>query len=391
MQLNLKSLFYVVIGFVISITGNATSTYSDQRITQAMKQFMRNHHVHGGAVIISRHGKMKTYLFGEAVPAKHIPVTENTIFELGSITKTFTGTLLAENVVLGKTNLTDPIQHYLDKPHSTALGKMTYLNIATHSSGLPFNAYNLPYNASFSSTHRLRFHHVIQNQRAHYRMETQMLYSNFGYGILGRALAKKSNTTLPVLMKRNILSPLNMTTSGLDIHPEYQKYLAQGYNAQGQPVAYQQSGLLGGAWAMRASVKDMRSYLRAALGSSTTPPALHRAIRLSQVPHYALVGDSMQLGLGWVITPLNHKNSAQQIVRRPEHYHFVPVRGIKIKNPHFNSHALVGKTGATDGFRAYIAMIPEKNTGVVIMINQFFHAGFSLTSMANKMLLEASV
>ena len=93
------------------------------------------------------------------------------------------------------------------------------------------------------------------------------------------------------------------------------------------------------------------------------------------------------MGLGWVITPLNQKNSAQRFIIKPEHYHFIPVRGAKIKNPHFNAHALIGKTGATDGFRAYIAMIPEKNTGIVIMTNQFFHSGFSMTSIANQMLL----
>lgn len=368
----------------------ATHALDDQRISDTVQRFMRRHRIHGAAVIIAHHGTMKTYLFGEAVPAKHIRVSDNTIFELGSITKTFTGTLLAKDVIAGKVHLTETIQKNLDAPHSVALGRLTYLNLATHSSGLPFNVNNLPYNASFSSRHRLRFHHVLANQRPYYQRENLMLYSNFGYGILGRTLANQAHMKLPQLMKRDILDPLHMQMSGLDITSDHQKYLAQGFSAQGNPVPYQKSGLLGGAWAMRASVKDMRSYLAAAIGSDNTPPHLRQAIRFSQVPHYALSGDSMQLGLGWVVTPLNSSQARRQVILRPEHYHFVPVRGASIKNPHFNGRALIGKTGATDGFRAYIATIPEKNAGIVIMVNQFFHSGFSMTSMANQMLLEAS-
>jgi beta-lactamase class C len=368
----------------------STGQHNEHRITQAMMKFMKRYHVHGAALIVYSHGKTNTYLFGEAVPAKHIPVTENTIFELGSITKTFTGALLASNVMLGKTSLSESIQPYLDKPHSSMMGKLTYLNLATHSSGLPFNARNLPYNASFSSTHRFRFYHALKSPMASYRMNSQMLYSNFGFGILGRVLANKAQTTLPKLMSRTLLTPLNMNMSGLDISPEKQKYLAQGYTAQGKPAPYHSSGLLGGAWAMRSSVKDMRYYLRAALGDPRTPKSIYQAIRLSQVPYYDVPRERMQMGLGWVIAPLNQKNSIQRLIRKPEHYHFIPIRGLKIKNPHFNPHALIGKTGATDGFRAYIAMIPEKNTGVVIMTNQFLHSGFSMSSMANQILLEAS-
>src|SRR3990167_5982430 len=152
MNVNLSYLIYLFIFFVFSpsIT-SASNSYDEQQIKQRMMTFMKSHHIHGAAVIIARNGKMHTYLFGEAVPAKHIPVSENTIFELGSITKTFTGTLLAENIMLGKTSFSEEIQDYLDKPHSKILGRMTYLNIATHSSGLPFNAASLPYNAASSS------------------------------------------------------------------------------------------------------------------------------------------------------------------------------------------------------------------------------------------------
>lgn len=385
-----KPFIFLVLTWMFISLGYASDFSEDQRIKQRVTTFMKRYRIPGAAVIISHHGNMKTYLFGEAIPAKHVPVTEDTIFELGSITKVFTSTLLAENVMSGRSHLTDPIRPYLDRPHSLALGRVTYLDLATHSSGLPFNARNLPYNAEATPTYQLRFNSSLQRQRPFVTPGSKMLYSNYGYGLLGHVLAKKEQTSLPELMKRNILNPLNMHTSGLDIAPSLNKYLAQGYSAQGYAVPYHTSGLLGGAWAMRSSVKDMRTYLKAALGDTNSPHHVHQAIRLTQVPYYSVYRESMQMGLGWVIMPLNKRNSAMQLIRRPEHFHFVPVQAKKIGNPRFNPHALIGKTGATDGFRAYIAMIPERDTGIVIMINKFFHFGRPLTSMANQMLLEKS-
>src|SRR3990167_4715930 len=79
---------------------------NEKFIQERMQKFMRKHNVSGASVVVLNRGKLKTYVFGYAVPSKHIPVTENTIFELGSITKTFTGIILAKNVVEGQTYLT---------------------------------------------------------------------------------------------------------------------------------------------------------------------------------------------------------------------------------------------------------------------------------------------
>ncbi|MCX7116211.1 MAG: serine hydrolase [Gammaproteobacteria bacterium] len=348
---------------------------------------MKRYHVHGAAMVILSHGKTRTYVFGEAVPAKHIPVTKDTIFELGSVTKTFTGMILAKHIIGGQTQLSEPIQSYLDTPHSKSIGKVTYLQLATHVSGLPFNARRLPYNASASFANRLKYYYYLKSSSLAFSPSSQMLYSNFAYGVLGRLLAKKERTSLPELMKRDILSPLNMHTSGLDIGRENQKYLAQGFTAQGNPVPYLPSGLLGGAWAMRASVKDMAYYLKAAVGEPSIPAPIHRAMRLAQIPYYDLSSEGMQFGLGWVITPFNQANAVQRLIRRPEHYHFVPYRVKKIAHPHFNPDALIGKTGATDGFRAYIAVLPKNHTGIVVMVNQFSHSNGRLTRLANEILL----
>lgn len=368
----------------------STDVLNDQFIQRKIKNFMQRYRVSGAAVTILSHGKLKTYVFGEAVPAKHIPVTENTIFELGSITKTFTGLLLAQHVLAGKTNLTAPISSYLERPHSKSIGNITYLQLATHVSGLPFNAKKLPYNASSSFVNKLKLHYYLRKSVPQFYPSSQMLYSNFAYGILGRILAKQEHTDLTLLMKSKILMPLNMQKAGLDINENNQRYLAQGYTADGRPARYMNAGLFGGAWAMRASAKDMGQYLKAAVGDSSVPSSLQQAMHYSQISHYALVHEDMQFGLGWVVTPLNQRNAMQKLIKKPEHYHFVPTSVRKIHNPRFNPHALIGKTGATDGFRSYIAVIPDKKVGIVVMTNRFTRSHGQLTSIANEILLRIS-
>jgi beta-lactamase class C len=364
-----------------------SSTSSDALAQEKMHRFMKRHRVSGAAMIIYSHGQTRTYVFGDAIPSQHVRVTPQTIFELGSITKTFTGLLLAQHVLSGKTQFSEPIHPHLEQPHSNSLAKLTYLQLATHVSGLPFNAYKLPYNAPDNFVNRLRLKYILRKSYPRFYPESQMLYSNFAFSLLGRVIAQKEHTALNQLMHRDILTPLNMHHSGLDISPQQQKYLAQGFTAPGAPVNYQHSGLLAGAWAMRASVADMSHYLRAAVESSSAHSTLSHAMRLAQTPYFDMKSEGMQFGLGWVVTPLNQSNIYQKLILRPEHYHFSPYRVSKIKNPRFNSHTLISKTGATDGFRAYIAVIPEKHAGIVVMINRFTRPGSHLTSMANDILI----
>lgn len=134
---------------------NARSSCNEKVISEAVLNFMKKYHVDGATVLLANQGKIKTCLFGEAVPAKHIPVSEDTIFELGSITKTFTGLILAQSILSDKTQLSEAIEYDSGDILSPALKKITYLELATYTSGLPFNAKDIPYNATDSTKKKL--------------------------------------------------------------------------------------------------------------------------------------------------------------------------------------------------------------------------------------------
>ncbi|KTC87622.1 MULTISPECIES: serine hydrolase [Legionella] len=390
MQLGFKRIIFMGFLLCIPIFSNATVSCTDQRLKKRILNFMGKFHIPGAAVVIANHGKLRTCLFGEAVPKKHVPVSEKTIFELGSITKTFTGLILAKEVISGKIRLDQAIHPDLKIPHSANIGKISYLDLASYTSGLAFNVENLAYNASSSSQNQIKFRNYLKHYVPPFKPKSYMLYSNVGFGLLGQILAKNEQTSLTELMRIEILSPLNMNSSGLDLSDENQKYLAQGFTEHGKPIPYHPSGLFGGSWAMRASVKDIRSYLNAALGERSTPIKIHQAMLLTQTAYYDMPHEETQLGLGWLITPLNKASAIQKLTHQPAHYQFIPYQIKKIKKSEFNPNALIGKTGATDGFRAYLAVIPAKGTGIAIMINRFTPSSGALINLANKILLEES-
>jgi beta-lactamase class C len=363
---------------------------ADPMIQSTIQKYMQENEISGAAVLLYKEGKMQSYYFGEAVPEKHIPVTENTIFELGSITKTFTGLLLAQNVIENNVSLQDSVTHYLNLKTSRSFQKITLLDLATYTAGLPFNAPALPYNAVDSNRNSKVMQRFLKHWKAPYQPGSKILYSNFGYGLLGTALANSQTLPLPLLMQQTILNPLGMQNSGLDLKEATQENLAQGFTGEGTPIKHRSSGLLSGAWAMKASVADMQAYLKAALMLPEIPPEITQAMKISQTA-YCDLPDKWSVGLAWKIIPLDKPKTIDTLINRPHNQSSVnsPVVSIA-NNPKFYSNAVIEKTGATDGFRAYIAVIPKTQTGIVVLINRFTYSAADFTNIAHSILLEAS-
>jgi beta-lactamase class C len=382
----LKKIVLLCIGLLINLSVFAKSyiVQQDVLVNTAIQSLMKKNKIPGVAVLLYANGKMNAYYFGEADPKRHINVSENTLFEIGSITKTFTGILLAKNVIENKMHFNDPID---TNANFNNLSKITLQELATHTSSLPYGIENLPYNASTSEENKNRLDHFLKSWIAPFTPGTKMIYSNLAYGILGMILSENSKTTLSILMKQNILNPLGMMTSGLDISSKEQKYLAKGFTEKGQEVAHLPSGLLSGAWAMKVSSRDMQNYLKAILGVDPIPEKIQKAIKVSQMAYYAMPKNNTMLGLGWTITPLDNISNINKLIHKSAHNNFAAYEVRQLKTPTFNSNSLIEKGGATDGFRSYIAIIPDKKVGIVIMANRYFVNG-DLPSLANKILFQ---
>ncbi|MEO9169893.1 MAG: serine hydrolase, partial [Candidatus Baltobacteraceae bacterium] len=290
----------------------------------------------GIVVGIIERGNVTTYVSGSSGNAR--PLDAQTRFEIGSVSKTFTATLLALAVQAGKLTLSDPLAKYLPKTVRVPAkdGKsITLLELAEQRSGLPRLPENMsdvagsdPY-AGYSRKDMYAFlngYSLTRDPGAEYE------YSNFGIGVLGQALANAAQTTYSRLLDTRVLDPLRMSATSLatpdaaDASP-----LATGHDVDGNPVAPWHFDAIAPAGGVRSDLDDMLKYLRCNMGQGPLASAClfaQKARAAGEAGH--------RIGLVWWTNLRN---------------------------------GVVSHAGDTAGFHAEIAISADKQTGVVVMSN----------------------
>jgi len=289
----------------------------------------------GIAVGIIDHGVQKIYLAGSDGHGR--PVDQHTLFEIGSVTKTFTATTLAEMALSGKVRLNDPISKYLPNGirAPTKDGKsITLLDLAEQRSGLP----RLPANMDAVASDDPYADYTVADMYAFlngYALNrdpgTKYEYSNYGIGLLGQLLANRAGTTYQQLVRQMVLDPLGMSDTAFAAAPASDSALAVGHNLAGDsvPTWHMQSILPAGG--IISNGAEMLRYLRCNMGDGP----LARACLFAQQPRAG--GESRhQIGLVWNV------NATSGII----------------------SHG-----GDTVGFHAFVAISRDRQTGVVALSN----------------------
>lgn len=244
--------------------------------------------------------KSRVYAYGRLADGK--APDADTVFEIGSVTKTFTATLLAEAVESGRDTLDEPVAKLLPGFSIPSRGgkQITLGNLAEQRSGLPRLPTNLhpadpgnPY-AGYGAAQLKAFLADYQLPRD---PGSQYEYSNLGVGLLGYALARQRGTTYGKLLQGEVLRPLGMTRTGVTITPAMHAHLALGHGASGKPTENWDLDVLAGAGALKSTGADMLRYLEANMGLAKTP--LDAAMRFAQRPRVA-VGKNEKIGLVWM-------------------------------------------------------------------------------------------
>ena len=263
------------------------------------------------------------------------------LFEIGSITKVFTGILLAYAVEKGEARLDQPVAELL--PDSvrvpTREGKqITLLNLATHTSGLPRMPDNFrpadsrnPY-ADYTIAQLYEFleGHTLEND-----IGDENVYSNYGAGLLGHALARRAGSTWEQLARTRILAPLGMNNTMIAIPDSARPRLVRGHNRSGTPVSnWDLAEAFVGAGGLRSGANDMLTFLAANIAPDTT--MLGRAMRLAATRHPVGFANG---GLHW-----------------------------GIGTNHFGD-TTVNHGGGTGGYTTYIGFDPARRIGVVVLNN----------------------
>jgi D-alanyl-D-alanine-carboxypeptidase/D-alanyl-D-alanine-endopeptidase len=258
----------------------------------------------GVTVGVVRQGIRRVFSYGAAKP--------DSLFEIGSLTKPFTGLALAQMAEQGKVALDEPVRDLL--PPGTvpkpAGPEITLLDLATQRSGLPRLPGNLkPYDPENPYVHYsadrlyvfLREHGLARPANAAY------LYSNLGYGLLGHALALRAGVSFAQLIQIEIAGPLALADTVIDLSSQQQRRLIPGLDALHGLTHAWDLGVLGGAGALRSTAGDLLTFLEAQLHPESIASALGfasgttlgSAVRLSQqLRAPALPG--MSIALAWL-------------------------------------------------------------------------------------------
>ena len=219
-------------------------------------------------------------------------VGPDTRFEIGSVTKIFTGLVLADMAVRKEVDLDAPLGSLLDIP---AAGAVTLRSLATHTSGLPRSCPG-PRLAAWLTAHPNPDRDIGLDRAAAAlarkppAVPGTFRYSNVGYQLLAAALAAAAGTTWPCLVQQRICGPLGMTATGMDPDED----TARGHDKAGFPFPYSDYALLPGAIGLLSTTADLDRFVQVQLDPGSTP--LGPAIRLSRTPQ---PGSPRAAGLGW--------------------------------------------------------------------------------------------
>lgn len=359
MQIIKKIMLIIILLYGFCVSAFA-AVMQPADIQSTMNAYIKENNISGAAVVVIANGKTATYLFGVANKEKAAPVTKDTIFELGSISKVFTSLLLAEQVDGAKMQLNDLVTDYIPNL-SDSFDDITLLNLATHTSGLPNG---VPGNIKTLA----QLNDYLSNYTSDEFASDHWQYSNFGIGLLGMALANQAHKNINDLYISYILKPLHMQPIGITVPEKLKKNVAQGYTAAGEVAPPVANGVLASAFAMKASIDDMQKFLSAAIGLQNTPEFILYPMRLTQI-NYVVLPDEEQ-GMGWEMHPISTDNMSTLLHAKPLNItNPEPIKEMDDKAK-YNGDKLIDKTGFTAGFRAYIALIPNQQSGIVILTNR---------------------
>ena len=239
-------------------------------------------------------------------------VDKNTVYEIGSITKVFTGTLLAEAIKRGEVKLDDPISKYLPKTVNSPKfnGKeITLFDLTTHGSSLPslpddFKPKDMlnPY-ADYSVDQMYAY---IGRVKLDHEIGSKFAYSNLGVGLLGHILAMQAKMSYEDLVKTRILKPLGMNDSAITFTTSMKSHLALGHNEGGTQTPNWDLPTLAGAGALRSTPEDMAKFLAANLGFKKTK--ISDTLNDARKPRRTYEGSPMKIGFNWITTKADDKD-----------------------------------------------------------------------------------
>ena len=331
-------------------------------VDQQAKLLMNEHNISGMAFGIIIDGKSHFYHYGLADKKAKIPVSENTIFELGSISKTFAATLASYSELNGTLKLEDTTDKYIPYLKNSAIGNTKLINLATYSAG------GLPLQVPDDVKNNKELLRYYKSWQPVFPINSKRLYSNASIGLFGYISALSMDADYTQLMEEKILPSLNIPNTFINVPSDKMADYAFGYNAAGDAIRVNPGMLDAEAYGIKSTITDMTHFMAANMGLVPLDKNIQQALDNNRKGYYQ--ASTFTQGLGWEMYPYPTQldtlleGNSMDVVLKPQ--------AIKTDNhpTAVLNNVWVNKTGATNGFGGYIAYIPAEKSGIVILANK---------------------
>ncbi|HGN3974514.1 TPA: PDC family class C beta-lactamase [Pseudomonas aeruginosa] len=346
-----------------AIAGEAPADRLKALVDAAVQPVMKANDIPGLAVAISLKGEPHYFSYGLASKEDGRRVTPETLFEIGSVSKTFTATLAGYALAQDKMRLDDRASQHWPALQGSRFDGISLLDLATYTAG------GLP----------LQFPDSVQKDQAQirdyyrqwqptYAPGSQRLYSNPSIGLFGYLAARSLGQPFERLMEQQVFPALGLEQTHLDVPEAALAQYAQGYGKDDRPLRGGPGPLDAEGYGVKTSAADLLRFVDANLHPERLNRPWAQALDATHRGYYK-VGDMTQ-GLGWEaydwpisLKRLQAGNSTPMALQ--------PHRIARLPAPQaLEGQRLLNKTGSTNGFGAYVAFVPGRDLGLVILANR---------------------
>jgi beta-lactamase class C len=323
---------------------------------------MRQQGIPGMAVAIVADGQRYLYEFGVNSKATGKPITPDTLFEIGSVSKAFTATLVSIAQVGGRLSLSDPASKHLPALRGSSFDKVSLLDLATHTSG------GLPLQFPGGVTNDEQMMRYFRAWKPAHVPGTVRTYANPSIGLLGLVAAKTLNDRFDALMDRRVFQALGLRQTYLQVPKAAMARYAQGYTKQDAPARAMPGLLASEAYGVKTTASDLLRFAEANMGLVPVDGDLQRAIMATHTGYYRVGAMTQDLIWEQYGTPVDLKDLlAGNSARMSLGAH--PVDRINPPLPP-RDEVWINKTGSTNGFGAYVVFVPARKIGIVMLANK---------------------
>ncbi|MFF0918090.1 class C beta-lactamase [Rhizobium leguminosarum] len=358
----IKILSAALVSTCISTSGLAADALKLKAISDAaIRPIMDKYGIPGMAVAIAVDGQNHIFNYGVVSKDTNRPVSPATMFELGSISKTFTVTLTSYADVTGRLSLSDKASKYLPSMKGSLFGNVVLMNLGTHTAG------GFPLQVPDDVKTEKQMMEYLATWKPSYAAGTHRTYANPSIGMLGYITAKSMNDGFVALMEGKLFPSLGLKSTFIDVPKSRMADYAQGYKRNGEPARMTPAILSSEAYGVKSTASDMIRFIDANMGLVELDGKLQQAITNTHMGYFDV--GAMTQDLIWeqysypaTLTTLMDNNSSAMLKS-------IPVKQLTPATEP-REDVWINKTGSTNGFGAYIAFIPKERLGIVILANK---------------------